>query len=131
MSPEQIRTPSKVGPASDIYALCALTYHLLSGSPPFAAENAGAVLMAHLRTAPPDIRAAVPELSSEISEALARALAKSAQDVIRRRASSLAAWADYGMRPGVGCPCSERILSTTEGAASRPVRSEVMQLGHG
>jgi tRNA A-37 threonylcarbamoyl transferase component Bud32 len=98
MSPEQIRSPSTVGPPSDIYALGALTYHLLSGSPPFAAENAGAVLMSHLRAQPPDIRAAVPELSPQTSQVLARALAKSPE---RRPGSATEFVRALGLAAGV------------------------------
>ncbi len=44
MAPEQIANPENVGPASDVYALGAILYTVLSGRPPFHAASALEVL---------------------------------------------------------------------------------------
>ena len=49
MAPEQIASPDRIDARADLYALGALAYHLLTGSPPFRGESALAVATAHLR----------------------------------------------------------------------------------
>jgi len=51
MSPEQISSPTDLGPRSDIYSLGATFYHLVTGKPPFVGDNAMRVVAQHL-TAP-------------------------------------------------------------------------------
>jgi serine/threonine-protein kinase len=75
MSPEQVRG-RRVDAASDIYSLGALAYHLVTGRPPFAGDNAIAVGFAHLSEAPPPPRQIRPEISAELDQVIARALAK-------------------------------------------------------
>jgi Protein kinase domain len=75
MSPEQVRG-RRVDAASDLYSLGALAYHLVTGRPPFAGDNAIAVGFAHLSEAavpPRQLRADVsPELDAAIMHALAK-----------------------------------------------------------
>ena len=75
MSPEQVRG-RRVDAASDIYSLGALAYHLVTGRPPFAGENAIAVGFAHLSEIPAPARQLRPEIASELDQTIARALAK-------------------------------------------------------
>jgi tetratricopeptide (TPR) repeat protein/tRNA A-37 threonylcarbamoyl transferase component Bud32 len=64
MAPEQARGDNKsVGPCSDIYALGAILYDLLTGRPPFAAGSAMETVVAVLKTepvAPTRLQAGVP-----------------------------------------------------------------------
>jgi serine/threonine-protein kinase len=75
MPPEQIRGKPST-PASDVYSLGALAYHLYCGRPPFAGDNAIAIGFAHLSeppTPPRQLRADVPE---SVERAILAALAK-------------------------------------------------------
>jgi serine/threonine-protein kinase len=79
MAPEQVRG-KPVDARCDIYALGALAYHLVTGRPPFAGDNAISVGFAHLTEPPMPPR----QLRKDVSEALERgilaALAKQPQD---------------------------------------------------
>ena len=52
LSPEAIDTPERVGPRSDLYALGAVAYFLLTGSPVFSGDNAIEVCHQHLYAVP-------------------------------------------------------------------------------
>ncbi len=75
MSPEQIRGKS-VGPPADVYSLGALAYHLYTGRPPFAGDNAIAVGFAHLSEAPPPPRHQRGDIPATVEKTILAALAK-------------------------------------------------------
>lgn len=105
LSPEAINAPDQVGPRSDLYALGAVGYFLLTGAPVFAGSNAIEVCHQHLH--------AVPERPSlvrgqRLDEELERIiLACLAKDPLERPASAtelatlLCRCAD---RTGQACP---------------------------
>jgi len=74
MSPEQAKGLPVLTPATDVYALGVVCYHMLSGAPPFMADSDVAVLRMHIDEPPPDPRKA--GLSAEVSKVLQKALAK-------------------------------------------------------
>ena len=74
MAPEQ--TQGKARPASDQYALAAVVYEWLSGSPPFHGDTAVEIALKHLTEEPADLSTIVPLLSPDVSRVVARALAK-------------------------------------------------------
>jgi serine/threonine-protein kinase len=80
MSPEQIRNPSRVDVRSDIYSLGAVAYQMFTGTVPFKAPNATAVLLAHLQQPPVDPRVLRPDLPDWTAIAILRALAKRHSD---------------------------------------------------
>ena len=90
MSPEQVRG-RRVDAASDIYSLGALAYHLVTGRPPFAGDNAIAVGFAHLSEVPASPRQLRADATAELDAAIARALAKEPADRPRSAADFRAA----------------------------------------
>jgi eukaryotic-like serine/threonine-protein kinase len=67
MSPEQV-TGEIPDARSDVYSVGVVMYYLLTGRPPFAADNPMKVLIAQAHDAPPDIC----EVNSDVPEDLAR-----------------------------------------------------------
>jgi eukaryotic-like serine/threonine-protein kinase len=76
MAPEQVRGKA-VDARSDIYALGALAYHLVTGRPPFAGENAIAIGFAHLSEAPQPPTEIRKDCPPALGAAILAALAKS------------------------------------------------------
>lgn len=75
MSPEQARGMANVG--SDIYALAAITFEMLTGAPPFDGETALEVLTAHTFSDVPSVRALNPQVPEKLDELLSKMMAKS------------------------------------------------------
>src|SRR5512143_3158054 len=76
MAPEQVRGKN-VDARSDIYALGALAYHLVTGRPPFSGDNAIAIGFAHLSEVPTPPRQLRKDCSEKLDAAIVAALAKS------------------------------------------------------
>lgn len=86
-APERLRAES-LTPATDVYALAALLFEMLTGHPPFAGE-ASEVVRAHLDAPAPVLRYVAPAMPRALEGLLARMFAKrpqfrpSAADVLR------------------------------------------------
>lgn len=78
-APEQILA-SEVDARTDVYALGALLFAVLTGRPPFPAEHDAAKLHAHLHSPPPSVTSARPGLAPQFDAVIARALAKAPED---------------------------------------------------
>ncbi|MBC2875052.1 MULTISPECIES: serine/threonine-protein kinase [Streptomyces] len=78
------------GPASDVYALGCVLYHLLVGQPPFWAESPTALLYLHVDTPPTPPREHRPEVSQALDGYLLRMLAKEPEE--RPSAREVADW---------------------------------------
>lgn len=76
MSPEQA-TAHDIGPASDQFSLAAVAYLMLVGEIPFSGSSASAVLYRLVNESPVPAASINPVVSTELSAALDRALAKS------------------------------------------------------
>jgi serine/threonine-protein kinase len=74
-SPEQLEGRPLDG-RCDVYSLGCVAFECLAGRPPFGADSEVAVMMAHLREAPPRITDSRPELQEPTDGVLARAMAK-------------------------------------------------------
>jgi serine/threonine-protein kinase len=75
MSPEQI-AGKKVDGRSDIFSLAVVMFELLTGRPPFTADNVSALLFAIAHTPHPSVKAVRPDLPPALKQVLDRALHK-------------------------------------------------------
>jgi formylglycine-generating enzyme required for sulfatase activity/predicted Ser/Thr protein kinase len=76
MSPEQAQGRTDLGVPTDVYALGATLYHLVTGAPPFAGETTLAVLHKLLHEPLPPARERNPEVSVACSQLIAAMMAK-------------------------------------------------------
>jgi hypothetical protein len=79
LSPEQVRD-DEVDARSDIYAAGVVLYELVTGRPPFQAENDIATAMMRLTVDPVPPRSIVPGLPRAVEAAILRAMARSPDD---------------------------------------------------
>ncbi|MEV6518448.1 protein kinase [Micromonospora chalcea] len=111
MAPEQA-AGRPVSGATDVYALGAVAYCCLTGSPPFTGDNPLQVAVRHLDDEPPELPAEIP---ASVRELVSRALAKDPAD----RYPTAAAMADAARAARTDSPTATVAL---RGAAS-PARS--------
>ncbi|RLU87009.1 serine/threonine protein kinase [Streptomyces griseocarneus] len=88
------------GPASDVYALGCVLYHLLVGRPPFWADSPTALLYLHVDAEPEPPRRLRADLPPAFEAYLLRMLAKRPED--RPSADEVAAW--FGGSAWEGAP---------------------------
>jgi formylglycine-generating enzyme required for sulfatase activity/serine/threonine protein kinase len=79
MSPEQWKA-EPITPAVDQYALGVMVYALITGRPPFEATTPYALMHKHLHEPPTPPQTIRPEVPEEVTDVLARALAKTPGD---------------------------------------------------
>ncbi len=74
MSPEQVKDEA-VDPRSDLYALAAVLYEMLTGEPPFVGRNLHAIAARRLADPTPSVRKLRPEVPERIDAAIRTAMA--------------------------------------------------------
>ena len=79
MAPEQVRA-QPLGPWTDLYALGAVLFHLLTGEAPFYAEEVQKLFVLIKSQPPPPLNVIRPELPHQIVEIVERLLAKDAAE---------------------------------------------------
>ncbi|QGN49060.1 serine/threonine-protein kinase [Micromonospora sp. WMMD558] len=109
MAPEQA-AGRPVSGATDIYALGAVAYCCLSGSPPFTGDNPLQVAVRHLDDEPPELPHDIPEA---VRALVARALAKDPADRFSNGAAMAAA-----ARAAVSDPSAATTVVPAAGAAA-------------
>ena len=81
MAPEQIdRRRGRVTRSSDLYALGAVAYHLLSGRPPFLGATYAEIFRGHLYDEPSPLAVLAPDAPPPLAAAVGRALAKRVEE---------------------------------------------------
>jgi hypothetical protein len=90
MSPEQAASGATVDHRSDIYALGATFYHMLTGHLPFTGRSAMEMLLKHAREPLVPPSEVVPGLDERISKLVVRMMAKKPQDRVQTYAELLA-----------------------------------------
>jgi eukaryotic-like serine/threonine-protein kinase len=109
MSPEQILS-RPVDPRTDVYALGALAYRMLTGESPFVARSPHAILQMHLYMIPPPPSARAP-VSPVLDEGVLRALRKDPDERPASAGAFLAELRVAAAHPGGGGPEERRALA--------------------
>ena len=129
VSPEQIRDPANVGPASDLFSLGATAYFLLTGRLPFAGRDVMEVFEHILHQPLPHPSSAGVQVSDRLVEVLQRLTAKEVSQRDRLRAaiarSCCRAYRFLFVRPCSEASRPEYEVCRPEGLseADRPARS--------
>src|SRR5262249_7869028 len=80
MAPEQWFGGSVIDARTDIYSLGCVLFELLTGRPPFDAEDGMGMMRAHLEEEAPRVRGVKPEVPEALDELVAQMLAKAPDD---------------------------------------------------
>jgi len=80
VSPEQARAEKNLDFRADMYSLAASYYHMLTGEPPYEAENPMGVISRHIADPIPDPRQLKSEISANSNLLIRRMMAKKKED---------------------------------------------------
>ena len=120
MSPEQAAGDEELTGRSDQYALAAVIYEALAGSPPFTGANARAILTRKLTATPDPVRSIRADVPEAVDQVLMRALSRQPHErfgSMEEFARSLAAGSPTAITPA-GLPR----VSPAAASRSRPAR---------
>ncbi len=80
LSPEQARGDKEIDGRSDVYAVGAILYQMLTGHQPFEADTPIAMVFKHISEPPPRLSQARPDLPAGYEAVILRAMAKEKAD---------------------------------------------------
>ncbi len=80
MSPEQAQGAKDLDGRSDVYALGAMIYQMLTGQWPYQGDTPVEIMLKHIQEPPPDLRALRPDLPEAVAEVIRRAMAKAREE---------------------------------------------------
>src|SRR5205809_4135568 len=83
MSPEQALGDPTLGPGSDLYSFGCVLFQMVTGEPPFDGESSQQVVSKHIADPPPAASDVNPGVPRELSDVIARLLAKQPADRFR------------------------------------------------
>jgi serine/threonine protein kinase len=79
-SPEQCQGEKTIDARADVYSLTAMFFHMITGSQPYEAKNAMALLMKHVSDPIPRLADTAPDLPDALQTVIDRGMAKSPAD---------------------------------------------------
>lgn len=108
MAPEQISGKPPVSRKTDQYALGCVLFELLTGKPPFEAENPASMLMQHLEVKPPRLRSMAPECPVWLEKVVERLLEKEPDDRFYDAKAVYVALEDVRKKEAAGAGVAQR-----------------------